>query len=153
MESWILNIFQAAILLKVRYCCGGFFVAVSLPGQIIIHDFCLHRTKQKSHKNITCWAQTGSQRCTPVCCQSSRYSSFFFSLIAGAKTRAYSSWVWSRGSGGLWLCSAGSVTGYSVRCGLLSTSPTYIVHGELNTPESLHCCLDCKKSSAANTLL
>lgn len=77
----------------------------------------------------------------------------FFSLIAGVKTHVCSSWVWSQASGGLWLCSAGSVTEYSVRCGHPSTFPTYIVHGELNTPQSSHCCLDCKKSSAVNALL
>lgn len=50
-------------------------------------------------------------------------------VIAGVKTHVCSSWAWSQGSGGHWLCFAGSVTGYSVKCGHLSTFPTYTVHG------------------------
>lgn len=52
-------------------------------------------------------------------------------LLAGVKTYECSSWVWSRGSGGHWLCFVGSVTGYSVRCGHLSISPTCTVLGKL----------------------
>ena len=53
-------------------------------------------------------------------------------VSAGVRTPGCSSWVWSQGSGGRWLCSAGSVTGSSVRCGHLSTFPTYTVLGKLN---------------------
>lgn len=52
-------------------------------------------------------------------------------VIAGVKTHGCSSWAWSQGSGGRWLCFAGSVTGYSVKCGHLSTFPTYTVLGKL----------------------
>lgn len=52
-------------------------------------------------------------------------------VFAGVKTHVCSSWAWSRVSGGLWPCFAGSVTGYSVKCGHRSTFPTCTVHGEI----------------------
>lgn len=52
-------------------------------------------------------------------------------LFAGVKTHECWSWAWSRGSGGPWPCFAGSVTGYSVKCGRRSTFPTCTVHGEI----------------------
>lgn len=53
-------------------------------------------------------------------------------LSVGVRTCVCLSWVCSLGCGGHWHCSAGSVTGSSVICGPLSTSPICTVHGMSN---------------------
>lgn len=74
-----------------------------------------------------------------VCFHSCTHFSVLCSVVAGVKTPVCSSSAWSQGSGGHWLCSVGSVTEYSAKCGHLSTFPTYTVLGKIkhNTEEAV----------------
>lgn len=72
-----------------------------------------------------------------VCFHSCAHFSVLCLVIAGVKTHVCSSWAWFLGSGGHWLCFAGSATGYSAKCGHPSTFPTYTVLGKLSSEESV----------------